>query len=79
MFLYQESLSKGGSYHATAQIEAGHIKALGFTNPISIIPNGIDLTEVKEVKADYGSKRWCFLSRIHPKKGIELLLEVWGT
>jgi hypothetical protein len=64
MFYTKESLSKAAYIHATAQIEAGHIKALGFTNPISIIPNGIDLTEVKEVKADYGSKRWCFVS--HP-------------
>jgi glycosyltransferase involved in cell wall biosynthesis len=80
MFLYQrKSIQKAAYIHATAQIEAGHIKALGFTNPISIIPNGIDLTEVKEVKADYGSKKMVFLSRIHPKKGIELLLEVWGN
>jgi glycosyltransferase involved in cell wall biosynthesis len=78
MFLYQrKSIQKAAYIHATAQIEAGHIKALGFTNPISIIPNGIDLTEVKEVKADYGSKKMVFLSRIHPKKGIELLLEAW--
>jgi glycosyltransferase involved in cell wall biosynthesis len=80
MFLYQRKAIQRASYiHATAQIEADHIRALGFSNPISIIPNGVDLTEVKEVKENYGSKKMVFLSRIHPKKGIELLLEVWRS
>jgi glycosyltransferase involved in cell wall biosynthesis len=78
LFLYQKkAIQRAAHIHATAQMEADNIKELGFSNPISIIPNGIDLSEVKKGKEQYGSKKMVFLSRIHPKKGIELLLEAW--
>ena len=78
LLLYQRKAIQRAEYlHATAQMEADNIKALGFLNPIVIIPNGIDLSEVKKIKITYGTKKIIFLSRIHPKKGIELLLEAW--
>ena len=78
LFLYQKKALRRSTYlHATAQMEAKNIQALGFTNPIYIIPNSIDLSDVKEIKTNYGMRKIVFLSRIHPKKGIELLLEAW--
>ncbi len=78
LFLYQKkAIQKSDCLHATAKMEAENIKALGFKNPIYIIPNGIDLNDVKGIKTHYGSKKMVFLSRIHPKKGIELLVEAW--
>jgi glycosyltransferase involved in cell wall biosynthesis len=78
LFLYQRNdLKKAALIHATCELEKKNIRNLGFKNPISIIPNGVDLTEVKKVKTNYGSKKIVFLSRIHPKKGIELLLQAW--
>ena len=35
----------------------------------------INLSDVKEIKTFYGTKKMVILSRIHPKKGIELLSE----
>jgi len=78
LFLYQrKAIERAAHIHATAQMEADTIKDLGFHNPITVIPNGIDLGEVKSIKSNYGSQKMVFLSRIHPKKGIELLLEAW--
>jgi glycosyltransferase involved in cell wall biosynthesis len=78
LFLYQRKAIYRANYLiATAQMEQDNILKLGFLNPINIIPNGIDLSELKEVKMAYGTKKMVFLSRIHPKKGIELLLEAW--
>jgi len=80
LFLYQKSaIKKSVCLHATAQMEAENIQALGFENPIHIIPNGIHLRDIKKVKEYYGTKKMIFMSRIHPKKGIELLLEAWRT
>lgn len=78
MSLYQKNdLKKAIAIHATCELEKQNIKNLGFKNSITIIPNGVDLSEVHEVKSKYGSKKIVFLSRIHPKKGIELLLNAW--
>jgi glycosyltransferase involved in cell wall biosynthesis len=78
LFLYQRTAILRANYLlATAQMEQDNIVKLGFSNLISIIPNGIDLSEVKKEKSIYGTKKMVFLSRIHPKKGIELLLEAW--
>lgn len=78
LFLYQNKAIRNAEHlHATAPMEKESIRNLGYTNDITIIPNGIDLSEIRKKKKCYGSKKIVFLSRIHPKKGIELLLEAW--
>lgn len=78
LFLYQKkAIQRSLCLHATAQMEAENIKALGFKNPIYIIPNGIYLSDIKKNKEYYGTRKMVFLSRIHRKKGIEILLEAW--
>lgn len=77
-YLFQNNaIKKADHIHATAQMEKDSVRKLSFDNPISIIPNGIDLTELKRDKEEYGTKKMVFLSRIHPKKGVEILLEAW--
>ncbi|WP_299666354.1 glycosyltransferase [uncultured Polaribacter sp.] len=78
--LYQfRDLKKASCLHATAQMEVESLRNLGLKNPIAMIPNGIDLDKfpkeipVKKIK----QKKILFLSRIHPKKGIENLIEAW--
>lgn len=78
LFLYQnKAIHSAEHLHATAIMEKESIRNLGYKNNLTIIPNGIDISEVKKKKEFYGSKKIIFLSRIHPKKGIELLLEAW--
>jgi len=80
LVLYQRrDLKNSASIHATAVMEAVNIRNLGFTNPIAVIPNGIDLSDFPNSKRPiFKTKRSIlFLSRIHPKKGIELLIQAW--
>lgn len=73
-------LKKASCIHTTAISEMEHVRALGVECPIAVIPNGIKTSDYTE--KDYnaprkGKKRMLFLSRIHPKKGIDLLLKAW--
>ena len=79
--LYQyKDLRMATCLHATANMEAQNLRALGLKNPIAVIPNGIPLEDfkLKDQTKSKGSKKILFLSRIHPKKGIELLVEAWS-
>lgn len=81
LFLYQhKDLAKANCIHSTSKMEAENIRKLGFKNPIAVIPNGIDLSEyiIKKLKKQNSKKTILFLSRIHYKKGIELLFEAWS-
>ena len=65
-------------FHATSNQEKNDIRELGFKQPIAIVPNGIDLPEIKENKKDNKTmKKLLFLGRIHPIKGIDNLLIAW--
>ncbi len=63
-------------FHATAQSEYEDIRRMGFLQPVAIIPNGIDVPPLQE-KAGGGLRTLLFLGRIHPKKGLDMLLPAW--
>ena len=65
-------------FHATSTQEKNDIRELGFKQPIAVVPNGIDLPEINEIKKDNKTfKKLLFLGRIHPIKGIDNLLMAW--
>lgn len=63
--------------HATASEEYEDMRNLGFRAPIAVIPNGIDVPDLPIFK-NKTNFRLLFLSRIHQKKGVEILLDAWG-
>lgn len=81
LFYQRKDLQLSSCIHATATIEAQNIKNLGFTNPIAVIPNGINIEEFPFSDAykvnEQPIRTVLYLSRIHPKKGIEILVEAW--
>ena len=67
-------------FHATSEAEAQDIRRLGFRQPIAVVPNGIALPDLgTEVRSASRSERRkaLFLGRIHPIKGIPILLRAW--
>lgn len=79
MLLYQKAdLMKASCIFTTAEMEAKHVHDLGIHVPCSVIPNGIETEGYPcRTSIDVVKKQVLFLSRIHVKKGIELLVEAW--
>ena len=75
-------LRRATCIHVTSQMEADNCRRYGLTNPLALVPNGIDVSEYPlkpEGPSGRSQKRkLLFLSRIHPKKGLVYLLEAWA-
>jgi glycosyltransferase involved in cell wall biosynthesis len=79
-YLYQDRiLASVSMFHATSMDEAKNIRRLGFSQPIAVIPNGIDLPTSfgSSQSSNRPNKIALFLSRVHPKKGLINLLTAW--
>lgn len=74
--LQRPVLSAAVCLHATAESEYKDIRRMGFRQPVAIIPNGIDIPELLP-KADKDYRTLLFLGRIHPVKGLDMLLPAW--
>lgn len=77
LMCYQKfDLLQASSIHVTAESEKKSLAKFGLKERACVIPNGIDLSAFipKEANDKLEKKEILFLSRIHPKKGIELLL-----
>ncbi len=66
-------------WHATCEKEYGEIRALGYRQPVAIVPIGIDLPEIEtHVKEDVGrTRRAVFFGRLHKVKGVDRLVFAW--
>lgn len=64
-------------FHATARSEYEAIRARGFTQQVALIPNGVHIPERRSRGSVEAKRSLLFLSRIHPKKQVDLLLRVW--
>jgi len=60
--------------HVTSEDEYNQVRALGFTKPVTIIPNGIDVININYTKTKRDFKRLLFLGRIHPTKCLDRVL-----
>ena len=80
LMLYQmKDLQRAACIFTTAEMEAKHIRDLGVRVPISVIPNGIATEGYSCRKSIDGVKKQIlFLSRVHVKKGIELLIDAFS-
>ena len=79
----RQDMHRAAAIHATAKTEAEHLRALGMTNPIAVIPRGIDLPAESSQERfqcrDREERVLLFLSRIHPKKGLLELVEACSS
>jgi glycosyltransferase involved in cell wall biosynthesis len=85
--LYENAhLNAAACLHALCASEYESIRAYGLRNPVAIIPNGVDLPRETY---DWGQPEWknllpghsqvlLFIGRIHPKKGLNHLLNAWA-
>ena len=65
--------------HATSASEAASLRAAGLRMPIAIVPNGVESPPPAPPRPHSGRRRALFLSRIHPIKGLPMLLEAWAA
>ncbi len=69
-------LENTACFHATAYSEYEDIRRLGFRQPVAVIPNGVDMPVTRGHKSE-SERTLLFLGRIHPIKGLEMLLPAW--
>ncbi len=87
MFFFQRAcLRNAACIHATAPMEVESIRRAGFTNPVVLLPNGVEMPPPSAVRGPMSvvngppatRRTVLFLSRIHPKKGLLNLVRAWA-
>ena len=69
-------LNEAACVHATCEEELVHLRNLGVTAPIAVIPNPIEIQSFEEKKED-DVFRLGYLGRLSPRKNVESLLYAW--
>lgn len=66
-------------FHALCKAEMEAMRCYGINKPIAVIPNGVNMPAPnKNFIVNDGKKHLLFLGRLHPKKGVDMLLEAIG-
>lgn len=63
--------------HTTATQEADNLARLNLGPSIQMIPNGVDVPALPDVRAVNNLRTAMFLGRLYPVKGLPLLIEAW--
>ncbi len=88
LFVHPGAFQAAAGWHATSEDEANDIRRLGFTQPICVAPNGVDLPDETSLAA--ARQHWLelcpalrhhrvalFYSRFHQKKRVRELIDLW--
>lgn len=75
----RRAVAETDCFHATARPEYEEIRALGFRQPVAILPNGIHLPAPGPAPERAGPRTLLFVGRLHPKKGVDLLIRAWAA
>jgi glycosyltransferase involved in cell wall biosynthesis len=79
-WLYQRrDLCCASYHHATSIAEAESLRTLQLGVPVSVIPNGVEIANGDPRRRKRSDIRTAlFVGRIHPVKGLALLIEAWA-
>jgi len=71
------------AFHVTSAEEAAHMRQLGFSQPIHVVPNAVELPEQDQGQWGRGKKEGdkrvvLYLGRIHVHKGLRELIAAWA-
>ena len=87
MLLQNQVLRRADMFHATSEKEYEEIRALGYKQPIAIVPIGMDIPtfEHSNIQTFKYSPRWgtpglkkvVFFGRLHQVKAVDRLVQAW--
>lgn len=82
-----ENLKRAACLRVTSTDELQSVRSFGLKNAVALIPNGIDVEDYLSLPSTAeaesllpalkGKRVLLFLSRVHPKKGLPVLLRAW--
>lgn len=82
----RRNLGSAALVHATSAMEVAAAHSVLGPRPVALLPNGVEVPatiDAAESRARLGHlpapRVALFLSRLHPKKGLELLLDAWAA
>ena len=73
----QRALEAATLFHVTSEGEYFDLRACGVNKPIAVIPNGVEIPVINDSDFDRERKTLLYLGRIHPIKGLEMLVDCW--
>jgi glycosyltransferase involved in cell wall biosynthesis len=75
----RRGLATADAIHATSEAEFEAVRRAGLRQPVIILGNGIVVSEPQRriSPAGVGERTALFLSRLHPSKGLDLLVHAW--
>lgn len=77
--LYQRrDLEDAAMLHATSLSEARAFRDAGLSQPIAVVENGVVSPPAPPIRPATTPRVALFLSRLHPKKGLETLVDAWA-
>ena len=78
LLFQKKGISVSDLIHATAEQEKENLLRLGWNRKISVVSNCVQIDEIQIKESWKSTKKILFLSRIHPKKGLNFLIEAVG-
>ena len=81
----RQIVARAACLHALTMAEAEQYRAFGAKNPIAVIPNAVEAPAqlspepfLEAFPQLRGRRLVLFMGRLHPKKGLHLLIEAWA-
>ena len=73
-----KNLQSADCIHALCLSELNSIRKWGLKNPVAVIPNGTTIPDWKRPTLNKNKKTMLYLSRLDPKKGIDIMISSLG-